>query len=339
MPEALPLVTVGMPVRNGRRFIREAIESILAQTMPELELVICDNCSTDNTEEICREYMARDSRVRYFRNERNLGPAENHNRCIAHARGKYFRWNAHDDILDPKYLEKVIAVLEQDLSVANCHCHTRRITEDGSAKPDYIYVIGTDHPSLPVRFRRLINVNHKTHWEYEIFGTCRLDQVKQCPGQMTYAHGDRIHLVRMVLFGRFVEVPELLFTAREHSGQSLALSTRRSKYLNFLGTGPIPPAEWWNPDLKGKATWPEWFLLSNYWRMVGEVKMPWHHRQLCRLFVLEWALRNSHKLFRDVAFGVEHALLHDPDATPSPTPAGPTLIDPGRVDPYSLSGG
>ena len=75
MSAHVPVVSIGMPVRNGQKYIREAIDSLLAQTFEDLELVICDNCSTDATEEICREYMRQDSRVRYFRNERDLGPA------------------------------------------------------------------------------------------------------------------------------------------------------------------------------------------------------------------------------------------------------------------------
>src|SRR3954469_11982595 len=74
-----PRVSIGMPVRNGAKYIREAIDSILAQTFTDLELIVCDNASTDSTEQIVRNYAARDPRVRYHKNERDVGPAGNHN--------------------------------------------------------------------------------------------------------------------------------------------------------------------------------------------------------------------------------------------------------------------
>src|SRR3954451_4044582 len=84
-----PRVSIGMPVRNGQKYIREAIDSIIAQTFTDWELVICDNASTDSTEQIVREYAARDSRVRYHKNEKDIGPAGNHNRTFELSRGEY----------------------------------------------------------------------------------------------------------------------------------------------------------------------------------------------------------------------------------------------------------
>ena len=87
-----------MPVYNGQRFIRATLDSLLAQTFADFELIICDNASTDATEQICREYAERDARVRYHRNDRNLGPAPNYNRCFELSRGELFKWSAADDL-------------------------------------------------------------------------------------------------------------------------------------------------------------------------------------------------------------------------------------------------
>ncbi len=75
----MPAVSIGLPVYNGDNFLAEAIDSILRQTMEDFELIISDNASTDRTEEICREYAAGDSRIRYYRNESNLGAMANYN--------------------------------------------------------------------------------------------------------------------------------------------------------------------------------------------------------------------------------------------------------------------
>ena len=68
-----PKVAIGLPVYNGQNYVARAIESILSQTFEDFELIICDNCSGDDTENICREFAANDRRIRYYRNERNIG--------------------------------------------------------------------------------------------------------------------------------------------------------------------------------------------------------------------------------------------------------------------------
>ena len=77
-----PRVSVGMPVYNGERYVKAALDAVLAQTFRDFELIISDNASTDATGEICREYAARDPRIRYSRNNENIGAARNGNRTI-----------------------------------------------------------------------------------------------------------------------------------------------------------------------------------------------------------------------------------------------------------------
>ena len=86
-----PLVSIGMPVFNGDRYLEKALDSILEQTLDDFELVICDNASTDRTGEICRDYAARDRRIRYLRDDTNIGAHPNYNRTFAEARGRYFK--------------------------------------------------------------------------------------------------------------------------------------------------------------------------------------------------------------------------------------------------------
>ncbi|MGH9537954.1 MAG: glycosyltransferase family 2 protein, partial [Terriglobales bacterium] len=85
-----PRVSVGVPVRNGERFLVETLDSLLGQTYTGFELIISDNASTDNTEAICREYAARDPRVRYYRSPQDVGLANNYNSLFARAEGDYF---------------------------------------------------------------------------------------------------------------------------------------------------------------------------------------------------------------------------------------------------------
>ncbi len=117
----VPLVSVGMPVFNGEAFLEDAIRSVLSQTLGDLELILCDNASSDRTAEICRDYEAREPRVRYFRNPRNLGAAANYNLAFSHARGRYFKWLAHDDRMLPSFLAKTSRVLEERADAVLCN--------------------------------------------------------------------------------------------------------------------------------------------------------------------------------------------------------------------------
>src|SRR6516162_11958281 len=84
-------VAIGMPVWNGEQFVSEAIESILGQTYGDLELVISDNASSDGTAEICSDYAKQDRRIRYIRQEMNIGAAPNHNEVFSALIGSVFQ--------------------------------------------------------------------------------------------------------------------------------------------------------------------------------------------------------------------------------------------------------
>jgi glycosyltransferase involved in cell wall biosynthesis len=108
--EASPLVSVCIPLYNGGPYIREAIESVLAQTLTGWELVITDDGSTDGSSEIAASYS--DPRIRYVRNPERLGAEGNWNRCVNEGRGIYRKLLCHDDRLHPDCLARQVAVLE-----------------------------------------------------------------------------------------------------------------------------------------------------------------------------------------------------------------------------------
>jgi glycosyltransferase involved in cell wall biosynthesis len=108
-----------MPVYNGAPYVKEAIESVLAQTYCNFELLVGDNCSTDNTADIVKQFS--DPRVRYERNETNLGLVGNANRCLERARGEYVTVFHHDDVMLPQNLERKVRVLEAHSRVGFVH--------------------------------------------------------------------------------------------------------------------------------------------------------------------------------------------------------------------------
>lgn len=113
-----PLVSIGIPVFNGERFINQALDTLRAQTYDNLELVISDNASTDSTGEICREYASKDRRIKYFRNPVNIGLCKNFRRAVTLATGEYFMWAAADDLKSPTAVEPCVqAILRNDCAV------------------------------------------------------------------------------------------------------------------------------------------------------------------------------------------------------------------------------
>ena len=107
-------LTIGLPVYNGDNFLEECLESILAQTFRDFKLIISDNASTDRTESICRRFAENDPRVKYYRNEKNIGAAPNFNRVFELSNTEYFKWIAHDDVHKPDFVEQCVHILETD---------------------------------------------------------------------------------------------------------------------------------------------------------------------------------------------------------------------------------
>lgn len=116
-----PLVSIGIPVYNGARLMRQALDHLLEQTYPHVELVICDNASTDDTGAICQAYAARDARVRYYRNPTNVGLINNFRLAVARCTGTYFTWAAVDDRKLPMAIEACLSALQAQPEAVMAH--------------------------------------------------------------------------------------------------------------------------------------------------------------------------------------------------------------------------
>ena len=125
----MELASIIMPAYNSARFIRESIDSVLAQTYTEWELLIVDDCSTDNTKEVVQSYS--DERIHYFCNEKNCGAAVTRNRALQQAKSRYIAFLDSDDLWTPDKLEKQIAFMQQN-GYAFTFTDYQIINEDGS---------------------------------------------------------------------------------------------------------------------------------------------------------------------------------------------------------------
>lgn len=110
-------VSIGLPVYNGENFLKYALDSLLSQTFRDFELIISDNASTDTTPKICQEYVLRDKRIRYIRQDNNMGVLWNFNFVLKQSNKEYFIWVSSDDKLHPEFLQKNIDILEKNKNV------------------------------------------------------------------------------------------------------------------------------------------------------------------------------------------------------------------------------
>jgi len=199
-----PLVSVGLPVFNGASFLRQAIDSMLAQSHTNLELIISDNASTDASAAIAEEYAARDPRVRYFRQPRNIGAARNYNLVAACARGKYLKWASANDYCDTAMLAACIEVLESDPHVVLCYGMTRLVDEStGAVRPfDGDFSIMEERPSA-----RLSRILIEMRLNNAFNGLIRTEVLRKTGLVPTYPGGDLVLMAELAMAGMFVLLP------------------------------------------------------------------------------------------------------------------------------------
>lgn len=274
LPDRARGVSIGMPVFNGENYMAEAIESILKQTFGDLELVISDNASTDGTAAICRRYMKHDRRVRYHRNERNIGLHPNFCRVFELSTRRYFKWACHDDLIAPTYLEKCVAVLDRSPDVVLCHSATRVATEHGSRM--YRDLAGIDAPGAVERFAAIIL---RPHWVMDIHGVIRADVLSRTRLLQPYYGADKALLAELALQGPVERIDEPLFINRDHPRRTMRALT----FANRL-TFPDP----------NKRTLPQWAMYKDYVRAVRTHVQDPAERRRCHLVLVRWWASNWH---------------------------------------------
>jgi len=309
----LPLVGIGMPVYNGERYVGEAIESILRQSLADLELVVCDNASTDGTGEICRSFVAADARVRYCRNDVNLGAHPNFNRSFELSRGKYFKWAAHDDVLQPGFLRRCVDALETAPDAAVCESAIDYIDESGESLGIHAHhVPGSESGDSANRFAALVLRPHDC---YGMMGVLRRSLVERAMPLASFHGGDRALLARIALAGRFISVPEALLQVRDHAGRY----SRAQKNLRDR-------AAWYDSRNAGRLTFPVWRLYGTYWGSVAAADLPAATKSRAALSLLRWwfvnfnAIRMAVNVAGSVAPGIIDAAESVKQSVFSPAP-------------------
>lgn len=215
-------LTVGLPVNNGDACVADAIESAIAQTFTDWQMIICDNASTDRTSDICREFAARDSRIRYVRNDENIGLTRNFNKAFELSNSEYFKWLAHDDICLPKFFERCIEALDANPIAAMAYPLGSAIDGNGKVLDRYVWTTPQryEQPSAAERFQALttdfdrLNRVGTQHPGIYFFGVMRSSLLGRTRLQMSHMWSDISMLAELALEGPFIEVPEVLSLLR-----------------------------------------------------------------------------------------------------------------------------
>lgn len=212
MSDSKQLVSIGMPVYNGEPFIRKALDSLLAQEYDNFELIISDNASTDGTADICREYVATDKRIRYYRNETNLGAVANFNRVFELSSGRYFMFAGAHDLWHPTFISRCSSILDSDLDVVLVYTRTMLIDPNANTlglTPDQIDTRGM---RAVARFKRIV---WDLGWCNMIYGVIRKEVLSQTGMFRNVWGSDHVLLAELALKGSFAQIPEALFYRRK----------------------------------------------------------------------------------------------------------------------------
>ncbi len=205
----LPLVSIGVPVYNGAHSIGRVLQYLSLQTYENLEIIVSDNCSTDGTVAIVKEFMRKDSRVKLFINSYNRGSLINFNDVLDKSNGKYFMWVAHDDSHELSFVEKCVDTLERDDEAVLCAPSMQMVSLTNGTKIWSCNLNSFLHKRhIWQRFRETIN-----HFPaVAIYGLYRTESAKSTNLLPKLMGGDLLFIQQLSLKGPFIGLSENLFT-------------------------------------------------------------------------------------------------------------------------------
>lgn len=278
-----PKVSIGLPVFNGERYLEEALSSLLDQSFDDFELIVCDNASTDRTEEICRTFAAKDERVRYVRNRLNYGAAYNTNLTFRLSSGEYFKWAAHDDVHERDFLRRCVDVLDRDRSVVVCLAGTVAIDEEGRRLP-LVYPEWDTTSSHPVERLRLV-LRNSNKGSNPIWGLIRASVLERTSLISPCLAGDHVLLAELSLHGTFHELGEKLFLHRWHAGRYVLMpADRKAQWWN----GPVGPGARSRPSRVAAAASMGRKRFAGYLHAIERAPLGRGQRARCYVELLRW---------------------------------------------------
>jgi|SRR5581483_5734960 len=225
-----PRVSIGMPLYNGEKYVKFAIESLLEQEFKDFELIISDNASTDGTRRICEEYAKLDGRIRYHRCAANVGATPNFNRVWSLAQGELFKWAAYDDECCPGSIKEYVEAFDaapSDTSLIYSHCAI--IDESGRVKRTRCDSLSIDAARPHARLRQLLG--HMGTYD-AFYGLIRAGALRKTRLLRPCLRNDCVLLAELAIQGPFMQLDRVLFRLREHHEN--ASQANRSRIAHLL---------------------------------------------------------------------------------------------------------
>ncbi len=289
----MPKVSIGLPVRNGEKYLGAALEAIQNQTFTDFEVLISDNASSDSTPDIAAELCGRDPRFSYHRQQENLGASGNFNYVFQQTSAPLFRWAAYDDLIRPNYLSACVAALDAAPGAVLVFPQTTMIDTEGRELAKYQG--GTrDRGSGPSeRLDALIGPGDPRtsllHMCFPVFGLIRRNALQRTGLIANIPRSDTLLLVELALQGPFVELADALFLRREHPDGSVisAEKAARGPELERL------LAAWFDPSSGHRFPATVTKLGLGFLRAVARTPMPATERLRCMRVAAGWIARNT----------------------------------------------
>lgn len=279
-----PLVSIGMPVYNGARWLGETLRSLRVQTLPDFELIISDNASTDATATVCARYAAQDRRIRYLRNASNIGANRNYAAVLASACADYFKWASSNDLCDPRFLERCVAALEAEPDAALAYPRTVLFADDPGNGTPYDGDLSVMQDRAADRFAYVMC---KMHLNNAMNGVIRTRLLRRTH-LGTFRSADIVMMGELALLGKFVRIPEQLFFRRMSEDSATLLQGRSAKERHI------------EPNATARLRWQSWKYQSGVMRAALQAAPSGSERVAAIIFALKSIVWSRAGLVRDV---------------------------------------
>lgn len=283
-----PLVSIGMPVYNGENYLSEAIESVLDQNYTNFELIISDNASTDATEQICRDFSKKDKRIKYNRLPNNLGASNNFNNTFHLSKGKYFKWAAHDDVLEKNYLQRCVAFLEEHKEIGLCHTYSHLINKHGEKKGELKFD-GFNNQKKDNFHQFLEFLKYFRYMQYDVVvvnGLFRSKVLATTSLIGSYHSSDFVLTAQLIMNSRIHIIKEFLFNTRQHPQSSLAANPTNKDV-----------AKWFGSPNKGKMI-PTLKWYEEFNKIISVSSLKFDQKIICRMTTIKWLVHRTYNGFR-----------------------------------------
>lgn len=212
-----PLVSIGMPIYNGEKYLAQALDSLLEQEYRNFELIVSNNASTDGTESICRQYATRDQRIRYYRNRENVGALANFGMVLNRAMGDYFMWSACDDLWMPGFISATLQQLERYPAAIVAMSAIKKVSE-GHTESNVIRFSGRNDPNHMSQYQLAMSLAAGRPYHLYVYGLYRTEFLRKSIQYFRpIAGGDRLFVCHAALVAPFRYVDEVLHVRQVRS--------------------------------------------------------------------------------------------------------------------------